>query len=109
MQITVPRAETIKENGVELLATMGVATALNFQPVESGGGAITGDIVVIASEVNPVAQALRTAGIDVTALHNHHLGEAPWLFYLHFFATSDAAQLAKGLRTAIDKTNSKPA
>ncbi len=42
------------------------------------------------------------------ALHNHHLGENPRLFYMHFFATGDPAQLAKTLRTAIDQTNSKP-
>jgi Domain of Unknown Function (DUF1259) len=63
----------------------------------------------VASEVNPVAQALRSHQIDVTALHNHHLGEDPRLFYLHFFATGDPAALAQGLRAALDQTNSAPA
>jgi len=45
----------------------------------------------------------------VTALHNHHLGEDPRLFYMHFFATGDPMPLAQGLRAAIDKTNSKAA
>ena len=106
VQISVPRAETITENGVELLPTMGVATVLNFQPLDNGQAAITGDFVMVAGEVNPVAQALRGAGVDVTALHNHHLGEDPRLFYLHFFATGDPVQLAHGLRGALDKTNS---
>jgi len=109
VQVSVPRAETIMENGMELLPTMGVATALNFQPIDDGQAAITGDFVMVASEVNPVAQALQSAGIDVTALHNHHLGEDPRLFYMHFFATGDPVQLAQGLRGAVDKTNSKPA
>jgi len=56
---------------VDLLA-MGVATALNFQPAGEGQAAITGDFVLVAAEVNPVAQTLRKAGIDVMALHNHH-------------------------------------
>jgi len=86
---------------------MGVATAINFQPAGEGQAAITGDFVLISTEVNPVAQTLRKAGIDVMALHNHHLGEDPRLFYMHFFATGDPAQLAQGLRTAIDQTNSK--
>jgi hypothetical protein len=107
VQISVPRAETITDNGISLLPAMGVATALNFQPTGTGQAAITGDFVMVASEVNPVAQALRRAGIDVTALHNHHLGEDPRLFYMHFFATGDATQLAQGLRVALDKTNSK--
>jgi len=106
LQFSVPRAETITEGGVTLLPAMGVATALSMQPVAGGPAAITGDFALIGSEVNPVAQALRDHGIDVTALHNHHLGEAPRLFYLHFFATGDPAELARGLRAALDRTNS---
>ena len=109
VQFSIPRAETITEDGFELLPAMGVSTGLNFQPLDGGQAAITGDFVMIGSEVNPVAQALRGAGIDVTALHNHHLGEDPRLFYMHFFATGDPVQLAQGLRVAVDKTNSKPA
>jgi len=107
VQASVPRAETITEGDIELLPAMGVATAINFQPAGEGQAAITGDFVLISTEVNPVAQTLRKAGIDVMALHNHHLGEDPRLFYMHFFATGDPAQLAQGLRTAIDQTNSK--
>lgn len=107
VQVSVPRAETIEEGDVELLPTMGVATALNFQPIDNGQAAITGDFVMIGSEVNPVAQALRGAGIDVTALHNHRLGEDPRLFYMHFFATGDPVHLAQGLRGGLDKTNGK--
>jgi hypothetical protein len=109
IQVSIPRAEKITENGIELLPAMGVATGLNFQPLDGGQAAITGDFVMIGPEVNAVAQALRGAGIDVTALHNHHLGEDPRLFYMHFFAKGDPVQLAQGLRAAVDKTNSKPA
>lgn len=77
-------------------------------PMTDLPAAITGDFVLVAAEVNSVAQTLQKAGIDVTALHNHHLGEDPRLFYMHFFATGDATKLAQGLRAAIDQTNSKP-
>jgi hypothetical protein len=107
IQVSVPRAETITEGGMELLPAMGVATALNFQPAGGGQAAITGDFVMVATEVNPVAQALRGASIDLTALHNHRLGEDPRLYYMHFFATGDPVELARGLRGALDKTNSK--
>ena len=65
--------------------------------------------MLVADEVNPVAQTLREHGIDVAALHNHHLGEEPRLFYMHFFATGDPAELARGLRAALDQTNSAKA
>jgi hypothetical protein len=86
--------------------SMGVATALNFQPIGGGKAAITGDFVLLAKEVNPVIKALRENGIAVTALHSHMLQEQPRLFFMHFWANDDALKLAKGLRAALDQTNS---
>jgi hypothetical protein len=105
-QVTVPRAEAITEMGVPLLPAMGVVTVLNFQPTGDGKAAITGDFVLIDKEVNPVARALRQHGIDVTAIHNHGLQDSPRLFYMHFWATDDVATLARGLKAALDQTNS---
>jgi uncharacterized protein DUF1259 len=105
LQVSVPRAEKITENGMELLPAMGVNTALNFQPTGDGKAAITGDFVLIGREVNPVAKALREHGIQVTALHNHALSDSPRLFYMHFWATDDAVKLARGLKAALDLTN----
>ena len=85
---------------------MGVATAINFQPTGNGRAAITGDFVLLGSEVNPVIRALRESGIQVTAVHSHMLTEEPRLFFMHFWANDDAMKLAKGLRSALDKTNS---
>jgi hypothetical protein len=106
-QFGVARAETIRDHAMEIPSSMGVATAINFQPTENGKAAITGDFVLIASEVNPVISALRENGIQVTALHSHMLTEEPRLFFMHFWANDDASKLAHGLRAALDKTNSK--
>jgi hypothetical protein len=106
-QVTVPRTEAITEMGHPLLPAMGVTTVLNFQPAAGGKAAITGDFVLIDKEVNPVAQALLQNGIDVTAIHNHGLMDMPRLFYMHFWATDDPAKLARGLKAALDKTNSQ--
>ena len=51
-------------------------------------------------------KALRQNGIAVTALHSHMLDEQPRLFFMHFWANDDAMKLAKGLRAALDQTNS---
>ena len=106
-QVTVPRAEAITEMGHPLLPAMGVTTVINFQPTADGKAAITGDFVLIDKEVNGVARALQQNGIDVTALHNHALMDIPRLFYMHFWATDDAAKLARGLKAALDLTNSQ--
>jgi hypothetical protein len=105
-QVGVPRADHITEGGLAIPNSMGVATALNFQPTGGGKAAITGDFVLIAKEVNPVIKALRENGIAVTALHSHMLQEQPRLFFMHFWANDDALKLAKGLRAALDQTNS---
>jgi hypothetical protein len=105
-QVGVPRAEHISEGGMAIPNSMGVATALNFQPTGGGKAAITGDFVLLAKEVNPVIKALRENGIAVAALHSHMLQEQPRLFFMHFWANDDALRLAKGLRAALDQTNS---
>jgi hypothetical protein len=107
-QVTVPRAESITGmGGIPLLPAMGVVTVMNFQPTADGKAAITGDFVLVDKEVNPVARALQQHGIDVTAIHNHGLQDSPRLFYMHFWATDDVAKLARGLKAAVDQTNSQ--
>ena len=106
LPIAVPRSETITDSKMTVPPSMGVATALNFKPTGNGKSAITGDFVLLGSEVNPVLRALRENGIEVTALHSHMLLEEPRLFFMHFWANDDALKLPKGLRAALDKTNS---
>ena len=106
-QVGISRAESITEAGMKVPNSMGLSTALNFQPTGGGKAAITGDFVLIGTEVNPVIQALRSNGIEVTAVHSHMLDEQPRLFFMHFWANDDAVKLAKGLRAALDKTNSQ--
>jgi hypothetical protein len=103
--VTVPRAETIHAMGVEVPPSMGTATSLNFQPTGGGKAAINGDFVMTAGEVNRVIAALKQAGIQVVSVHNHMLDEEPRLFFMHFWANGDAVKLARGLRTALDLTN----
>ncbi|OLB72548.1 MAG: peptidase M23 [Alphaproteobacteria bacterium 13_2_20CM_2_64_7] len=107
-QFGVPRRDPITESGMAMtpVGPLGLATAINFQPTGGGKAAITGDFVLTADEVNPVIKALRSNGIEVTALHSHMLNEQPRLFFMHFWANDDAVKLAKGLRAALDKTAS---
>jgi hypothetical protein len=105
-QVNVARAERITEDDHEVPASMGLATAINFQPTDDGKAAVTGDFVMIGTEVNAVIRALRDNGIGVTALHSHMIGETPRLYFMHFWANDDAIKLARGLAAALAKTNS---
>ncbi|HUZ31769.1 MAG TPA: DUF1259 domain-containing protein [Xanthobacteraceae bacterium] len=103
-QFGVPRRDAITAGGLAITPAgpLGGATGIGFQPTGNGRAAITGDFVMVASEVNPVIKALRTGGIEVTALHSHMLDEEPRLFFMHFWANDDAIKLAKTLREALD-------
>ena len=110
-QFSIARADEITDTGMSdmhkmvIPSAMGVAQAINFQPTGGGKAAITGDFVLIASEVTPVIKALRGNGIEATALHSHMLTESPRLFFMHFWANDDALKLARGLRVALDRVN----
>jgi hypothetical protein len=108
-QVGLPRRDPITENGTQLTPSgpMGMNTGIGFQPTGGGKAAITGDFVLLGAEVNPVVKALRSNGIEVTAIHSHMLTEQPRIIFMHFWANDDAVKLAKGLRAALDKTASK--
>src|ERR1700751_5279137 len=106
-QFSIPRAEAISEGCMSVPPSMGTATAINFQPTGDGKAAVTGDFVLLGSEVNPVLKTLRQHGVEVTALHSHMIDDAPHLFFMHFWANDDARRLALALRAALDLANLK--
>ncbi len=107
-QFGVPRRDqiTMQGNVMTPAGPLGLATGVGFQPTGGGKAAITGDFVLLGSEVNPVITVLRANGIEVTALHSHMLDEQPRLFFMHFWANDDALKLARGMRATLDKTAS---
>src|SRR5262245_17036634 len=102
LQVSAPRAGKIEEDGMEIPAGAGMATALNFQLVENRV-ATTGDFVLISEEVNPVIRELQAHGIQVTALHSHTLRESPRLCFMHFWGLGDPTRIAEGLKAALGK------
>ena len=102
-QVSIPRPQKIRMNGEIVPPSMGVSTAINFQPTGDGRAAITGDFVMESSEVNHIIPILRANQIAITALHSHMLGEMPRLYFMHFWANDEAGKLAVALRRAIDQ------
>jgi Domain of Unknown Function (DUF1259) len=98
-------ADPINDGGMTVPASMGSAIGINLRPTGGGKAAITGDFVLLGSELEPVIKALRDNRIEVTAIHNHMVDEQPRLFFLHFWANNDAKKLAQGLRAALDHIN----
>src|SRR4029077_6135961 len=49
----------------------------------------------------PVMDKLKSAGFEITAIHNHLAEETPHVMYMHYMGHGAAAQLATSLRTAL--------
>src|SRR5207302_9512558 len=91
-------------HSVKVGGSMGLTTWAAF----SGSHALAamdGDFIMTASEVQPVLRALRKANIHVVALHNHMVGEQPAFFFTHFWGKGPAAEMARGVKAALDAQN----
>jgi hypothetical protein len=62
---------------------------------------VMGDLVLLDSEVNPVMEKLHSAAFEITAVHNHLLGETPHVMYMHYMGHGRAAQIAGTLKAAL--------
>jgi hypothetical protein len=67
-------------------------------------GTMMGDLVLTSGEVRPVLAELARQRLEVTALHNHLVGEEPRLVYLHFHGHGNAEELARRLDRALALT-----
>lgn len=100
-KITIGRTG-VKMGGVELTASMGLNTWAAFNGTDDRAH-VAGDVAMTAREVNRVIRALRKGGIKLTAVHNHMLDEEPRIFFLHYWGSGPAAELAETVRAAFDQ------
>lgn len=80
---------------------MGVNTWAAFAGTDEAAF-VDGDFAMVESEVQGVLKALRRAGINIVAIHNHMTHEQPQYIFLHYWGKGKAVDLAKGLRSALD-------
>ncbi len=104
LKFSIPRAEKIKDQGMEVPENMGINSVINFQKM-GNKAALTGDFVLTYNEVNTVQKILTRNNILVTAIHNHMLFEDPRLFFMHFWAVDEPEKLATVLHEVLNNTN----
>jgi uncharacterized protein DUF1259 len=80
---------------------MGVNTWAAFAGTDDSAF-VDGDFAMLKPELQPVLKALRKAGINIVAIHNHMTHEEPQYIFLHYWAKGPSATLANGLRSALD-------
>jgi len=85
--------------------TIGNAMGVNTWAAFAGNdtqAVLDGDFAMYASELQAVLKALRAGGINVVAIHSHMTEEEPRVVFLHYWGIGSAAQLAHGLKSALD-------
>jgi hypothetical protein len=103
-----PRREHLTMHGMPLKSsgTLETASEVVFEQLGDGRVANTGELFIAPNEVEPVVRALDENGLHVTALHNHMVEDQPRMYWVHWYATGDAATLAKGVAVALSHMNS---
>jgi hypothetical protein len=96
---TIGRSATM--HGAKVGKQMGVNTWAAFAGTDASA-LVDGDYAMTTGELQPVLKALRKAGINVVAIHNHMAQEEPQYVFLHYWGKGPAATLAKGLKSALD-------
>jgi hypothetical protein len=71
---------------------------------DPGMSMLMGDLVLRTTELGPVLSELAAQKLDVTAIHNHLVGEEPQLVYVHFGGHGNAVDLARRLDHAVALT-----
>jgi Domain of Unknown Function (DUF1259) len=73
---------------------------------------VMGDLVLLENELGPVVKELRSAGFEITAVHNHLIGETPRVLYVHYMGHGSVSEIAKSLRAGLAQSKTpldKPA
>jgi hypothetical protein len=65
---------------------------------------VMGDLVLLPAEVDAVVRTLQYGGVEISAIHNHLLGESPAIAYVHYSGHGDPAALAQTLQKALATT-----
>jgi hypothetical protein len=103
-KVSVPRSDlTVVVGGVKLSPPSGLTSWAAFQPAGSGV-MVMGDMVLTEDQVNPAMSTALENGLEVTALHNHFLGESPRVMFMHIGGSGALDSLAEAVGKVLART-----
>jgi uncharacterized protein DUF1259 len=93
-KVAVPRTDlALTVGGVKLTPPSGLTSWAAFEPM-GAEAMVMGDMVLTEDQVNPVMSTALENGLEVTALHNHFLGESPRVMFMHIGGSGSVERLA---------------
>ena len=107
IRFNMPRGDLhVTVAGTEVKPGLALGAWAAFRHVGANDAMVMGDLVLTESEVAPVMTALQRGGVEVTALHNHLVGESPRIMYVHMGGHGDPVKLAQTIKQAVGLTKS---
>src|SRR5262249_47611873 len=88
-------------HGTEVGETMGVNTWAAFAGSQPAA-VVDGDFAMLEDQLQDVLRTLGPANINTVAIHSHMTHEQPRIMFLHFWGKGPAAELARGIKAALD-------
>ncbi len=100
-KVSFPRTDLhISVNGLAIKPGFALGSWAAFTGADDNA-MVMGDLVLLEDELNPVMEKLRAASFEISAVHNHLIGETPHVLYMHYMGHGTASQLAASLRSAL--------
>jgi hypothetical protein len=93
-KVSAPRSDlSLTVGGVKLTPPSGLTSWASFE-ADGSEVMVMGDMVLTEDQVNPVMSVALENGLEVTALHNHFLGESPRVMFMHIGGHGSLESLA---------------
>lgn len=94
----------VTKNGVPISAELVFDCWYGFWPQSDGSVMLMGDTCVREDELPAVEAEMHRQGLNMTALHNHLIGETPKVMFLHLSGRGTAAELARKVKAVLART-----
>jgi hypothetical protein len=98
VKFTIGRPATM--HGVKIDKDMGVNTWAAFAGTDNDA-LVDGDFAVTEDELQGVLKAMRSAGINIVAIHSHMTHEAPRILFFHYWGRGSAKGLAEAVKSGL--------
>jgi hypothetical protein len=104
LRIGMPRSDLdVRLNGIKLKAPFALGSWIAFQG-DPDHAMVMGDLVLAESELAPVIAKLEEGGLEISAIHNHVIGEQPRVMYMHIGGHGSGVSMARILHDALAVT-----
>jgi hypothetical protein len=104
LRVGMPRTDLeVQLNGIKLEAPFALGSWVAFQG-DGDHAMVMGDLVLTETELAPVIAKLEAGGLQISAIHNHVVGETPRVMYVHISGHGNGVTMARSLQQALAAT-----